>query len=408
MKFASGNVTRVMASIPSAIDAVPMRVFIAAGTTLVLACGAPEPCEVVTRVPGALTFSGQGTMVAVGDDGVARVGCSGMTLYDLALEERGHVDLGGAWIHSVAVNPDGSGHAFRDDELVRFDATGEISLVARVAIPAPQSPTQTISLSVENGSAGPYLSGPAHIVVDGVPFQQYPTVALDLAGAVRFSWPGDYSASRSVFGGLVQDGTGNDIVLRRDMGAPAMHSVDATGTSRWTVPMSGFDIRAMTADPTGGVITVIELEDEQLELPGRTLVASPYHLFVVAFDREGTVRWATMLDDWIEDFVRLSATSTGDAMVTGRYSGVALGLPDSFRIDLHPDPFVARVGPSGVVTARELPSRGYVFPTAIAPAAGDDVWLSLHFLDAPENAARTTIGDTVIDHDGDAIVRVSP
>lgn len=332
------------------------------------------------------------TDVVAAAGGVACLSCDTVFYFDHRLDERGR----------VAVDLAGTGSSLAVSDTATFVLGGDAQELRALSLTGKPLWRRDISVAGAWGPVGPsILAGPASLIVHGERGTQ--VLVLDPAtGASR--WSTDVSSGSSVF----PDATDGLLVASgwRDVGPNlpdhiTLRHLDGSGAATWTTTWAGtarlgFDPpfyliadAARTAD--GGYVVVGHFERGVLDLGDRILQGpAESRTFVVSLDGNGATRWAVAIDELFSRArTRIAAAGQG-AVLGGKYvdhGSAALGLPDASGIDS----FVARVDPTGAVTAHWIGGEGDQLLDALAVA--DDGSAIVEVINAPAGG-------------GDAVMRI--
>jgi hypothetical protein len=348
--------------------------------------------------------------------GVACLTCGGIYYFDPALSEQRHVAIDLAGTGELATGGDTT-FVFDRDPGRGAEASGGVAQPAHYQLSALSAAGRVLwrddfgAGAAWQGAIGPELvAGPGGAVIRG---EAIASVFDPATGAARWTaaiHPGDALAPDPAGGLVIASG---DSQLGPATPEATLLHLDAGGTPTWAVtwttsdtpPAVGGDVAFTAAAPTagGGVVVAGRFTTTGLAVGGLALTALPQHgsidgtRFVAALDAGGTTRWGAVIGT-SDAAGRIDArwiAALGDAaVICGDHAGAGqLGLPAT---DATTDAFVARIDPTGAITAHAITGDGDQTCEALAVADDGSATIAVHSARGP-GGSELRVGSQIFD-----------
>jgi hypothetical protein len=407
---------------PRSGSALSVRVL--APILVATACTGP-PCQIdrlddlPAAAPGQVRHGlalAQGAGLSATAGGVACLTCDGIFYFDPALSEQRHVAIDLAGAGQLATGGDTT-FVFDRDPGRGAEASGGVAQPAHDQLAALSAAGRELwrddfgAGEAWQGVVGPeLLAGPGGVVVRGAAIA---SVFDPATGAARWTAalaPGDVLALDPAGGLVIASG---DSQLGPASPEATLRHLDAGGAMTWTVswatrntpPAVGGDVAFTAAAPTagGGVVVAGRFTTTALAIGDLELAALPLHgsidgtRFVAALDASGAARWGVAIgtSDAAGRIDARRIAALGDAaVICGDHAGAGqLGLPAT---DATTDAFVARIDPTGAITAHAITGDGDQTCEALAVAADGSATLAVHSARGP-GGSELRVGSQIFD-----------
>jgi hypothetical protein len=359
------------------------------------ACTGP-PCQIdrlddlPAAAPGQVRHGlalAQGAGLSATASGVACLTCGGIYYFDPALSEQRHVAIDLLGTGELATGGDTT-FVFDRDPGRGAEASGGVAQPAHYQLSALSAAGRELwrddfgAGAAWQGAIGPeLLAGPGGAVIRG---EAIASVFDPATGAARWTaaiHPGDALAPDPAGGLVIASG---DSQLGPATPEATLLHLDAGGTPTWAVTWTTSD----TPPAVGGDVAFTALPQHG-SIDGTR--------FVAALDAGGTTRWGAVIgtSDAAGRIDARRIAALGDAaVICGDHAGAGqLGLPATGATT---DAFVARIDPTGAITAHAITGDGDQTCEALAVADDGSATIAVHSARGP-GGSELRVGSQIFD-----------